>query len=177
VTRRTMCFTRGKVGAPFVDITRTVLRAALATVPLAIVPSNAIAQTGGETRYASGTAGASFGDGETAPAFGAALGFRMARRFGVELEIAYARKLDFTLDLCPPPLVCVVGGLCPVTGRTVSFLVDLVVDLPSPWRPVRPYALGGVGVGPLRQRYWRRCIQSAVDWKWPSLAGSAWERT
>jgi opacity protein-like surface antigen len=112
------------------------------------------AQSGTETRrYASGTAGASFGDGKTAPAFSAALGFEVTRRLAVEFDLAYARKLDFVLDLCPTPLVCVIGGQVPVTGRTVALTTNLMVDLPSAWRRVRPYVLGGVGAGHLRQRY------------------------
>ena len=72
------------------------------------------AQSGDESRKhaarASFTTGASFGDGETALGLAAALGFRVGDRLGLEFELAHARKLDFTIDLCPPPRVCVIGG-------------------------------------------------------------------
>jgi hypothetical protein len=104
-------------------------------------------------REASFTAGASFGDGETAIALTAALAFDAPRRLKWGFEIAYARKLDFTLDLCPPLRVCVIGGQLPVTGRTVSLLPFLSMDLsPATWR-LRTYVHGGIGVGHLRQRY------------------------
>jgi hypothetical protein len=104
-------------------------------------------------RHASFTAGASFGDGETALALSAGLGFRFSTRLGVEFEAAYARKLDFTLDLCPAPRVCVVGGRLPVTGRTVSLVPHLVIELLPASRRVRAYAQAGVGAGHVRQRY------------------------
>jgi hypothetical protein len=59
---------------------------------------------------ASFTAGASLGDGETALALSTGLGFRFSARLGLEFELAYARKLDFTLDLCLSTAVCVRGG-------------------------------------------------------------------
>ena len=101
---------------------------------------------------AAGTAGASFGDGETAPDFGAALSYWPTRRLGIEFELTYQRKLDFTIDLCPPPRVCILGGEFPVTGRTVSLLTNLVVPLHVGGR-VQPYVLAGVGATHLRQRY------------------------
>ncbi len=104
-------------------------------------------------REASFTAGTSFGDGETALALTAALAFDATARFGWGFEIAYARKLDFTLDLCPAPRVCVIGGQLPVTGRTVSLMPFLSMDLsPATWR-LQTYVHGGIGVGHLRQRY------------------------
>ena len=130
--------------------------ASVFAVALALfLPSSVRAQSAGEThRQASFTAGASFGDGETAPALSAALAFDLAKHAGVELELAYARKLDFTLDLCPSPRVCVLGGHVPVTGRTVALTANLVVDLPTTWSRLRPYLVAGVGVAHLRQRYW-----------------------
>jgi hypothetical protein len=104
-------------------------------------------------RRASFTAGASLGDGDTALALSAALGFRVAPRASLEFAIDYARRLDFTLDLCPAPRVCVVGGTRPVTGRTVSIAPHLVIELLAPSRRVRAYAAAGVGGGHVRQRY------------------------
>src|SRR3989337_1608888 len=74
---------------------------------------------------ASFSAGASFGDGGTAVALSAGLRFGFSTRFGLEVEAAYARKLDFTIDLCPAPRICVLGGQLPVTGRTVSLIPHL----------------------------------------------------
>jgi hypothetical protein len=102
---------------------------------------------------ASFTAGASFGDGETALALSAALGLELSPRLGLEFELAYGRKLDFTLDICPAPLVCVLGGQLPVTGRTVSLVPHLVIELLPATRRVRAYAQAGVGAGHVRQRY------------------------
>lgn len=96
--------------------------------------------------------GVSLGDGEPAPAISATLGW-YARHLGVEFELTYARKLDFTLDLCPSPQVCVIGGKIPVTGRTVMLIPHLVFDLASPAKRVRPYVVAGVGFGHLRQWY------------------------
>lgn len=104
-------------------------------------------------RDASFTAGASFGDGKTAPALSAGMRFRLADRLGLEVELAYARKLDFTLDLCPAPLVCVRGGRLPVTGRTVSLVPHLTIELLPPSARVRAYAQAGAGAGHVRQRY------------------------
>jgi hypothetical protein len=104
-------------------------------------------------RRASFTAGASFGDGETALASSLALDFRLTRRLGLEFELAHARKLDFTLDLCPAPLVCVRGGRLPVTGRTVSLVPHVVLELLPAARRLGAYALAGLGGGHVRQRY------------------------
>jgi opacity protein-like surface antigen len=101
---------------------------------------------------ASGTAGWSLGDGGTAPSFGLALSYWPARRVGVEFELAYSKNLEFILDLCPPPLVCVFGGQVPVKGRTLSLIPHLVVE-PTDWERFHPYVLAGVGFGHLRQRY------------------------
>jgi hypothetical protein len=99
------------------------------------------------------TAGASLGDGDPALALSAGLGVRLSRRLGLEFELAYARALDFTLDLCPAPLVCVLGGRFPVTGRTVSLVPYLVVELLPPSSRWRVHVLAGVGAGHVRQRY------------------------
>jgi opacity protein-like surface antigen len=101
---------------------------------------------------ASGTAGWSTGDGGTVPSFGLALSYWPTRRVGVEFELAYSKNLDFTIDLCPPPLVCVLGGELPAKGRTLSLIPHLVVE-PTAWERFHPYALVGVGFGHLRQRY------------------------
>jgi opacity protein-like surface antigen len=104
-------------------------------------------------RRVSLTAGASFGDGETALAVSAGLGFRFSARLGLELELAYARKLDFTLDLCPAPRICVLGGQLPVTGRSVSLVPHLVMEL-LPMSPrLRAYVQAGAGAAHVRQRY------------------------
>jgi hypothetical protein len=104
-------------------------------------------------RRASFAAGASFGDGETAPALSAGLTFALSRRVGLEFELAYARKLDFTLDLCPAPLQCVLGGQLPVTGRTVSLVPHLLIELFPASSRLSVYAQAGVGGGHVRQRY------------------------
>jgi len=104
-------------------------------------------------RRASFIGGASFGDGETAPALSAALGFWFSPRIGLEFELAHARKLDFTLDLCPAPLVCVRGGQFPVIGRSVSLVPHVVFELLPGSQRLRAYAQAGVGAGHVRQRY------------------------
>ncbi len=112
---------------------------------------------GPEERYgrrASLMSGASAGDGGTALALTAALGFRLADRVGVEFELTYARKLDFAIDLCPPPRVCIIGGQVPVTGRTVSLLPQVTFELLPASSRLRAYAQAGAGAGHLRQRYW-----------------------
>ncbi len=122
-------------------------------VSLAIVPPLGAQSREELDQRASFTAGASFGDGETALASSAALAFHFFPRLGLEFELAHARKLDFTLDLCPAPLVCVRGGQLPVTGRTVSFVPHLVVELLPLSHRLRVYAQAGVGAGHVRQRY------------------------
>jgi opacity protein-like surface antigen len=101
---------------------------------------------------ASGTAGASFGAGGIAPSFGLALSYWPSRRVGIEFELAYSRNLEFTLDLCPAPLVCILGGQLPVEGRSLSLVPHLVLE-PTTWERVHPYAVAGVGLAHLRQRY------------------------
>lgn len=112
------------------------------------------------SRHASFMSGASFGDGETALALSAGLGWTLSPRIGFEFELAYARKLDFTFDVCPSPRVCVRGGQLPVIGRTVSLVPHLVLDL-RPHARVRPYVQAGVGMGHVRQRYWDPPLASA----------------
>jgi hypothetical protein len=104
-------------------------------------------------RHASFSAGASFGDGEAALALSATVGFPLFSRLGVEFELAYARQLEFTLDLCPAPRVCVIGGQFPVTGRTVSLVPHLVLELLPASRRLRAYVQAGIGAGHIRQRY------------------------
>jgi hypothetical protein len=99
------------------------------------------------------TAGASFGDGDTALALSAGLVFRLADRIGLDVEAAYARKLDFALDLGPPPRLCVIGGQVPVTGRTVSLVPQLVVHVLPQSRRLRAYLQADIGAGHVRQRY------------------------
>lgn len=112
------------------------------------------AQTGEPLRRtASFMAGTSSGDGGTKLALSAALGGRLRSRLGLEVELAYARALDFTLDLCPPPLLCIIGGRIPVTGRTVSLVPQATFDLLPPGRRVRAFVQGGFGAGHVRQRY------------------------
>ncbi len=127
---------------------------ALAALALLALASPLGAQgTDEPTRRASFTAGVSLGDGEPALASTASLAFQFTRRFSVEFELAHARKLDFTLDLCPAPLVCVLGGRVPVTGRTVSIVPHLAIELLPGARRVHAYATAGVGGGHVRQRY------------------------
>jgi hypothetical protein len=108
----------------------------------------------GGRRRASLTVGSSFGDGETALALSAALGFQFSRRGGLEIEAAHARALDFALDLCPPPRVCIIGGRSPVTGRTVSLVPHLTIELTPTSGWMRVYLQAGAGVGHVRQRWW-----------------------
>jgi opacity protein-like surface antigen len=104
-------------------------------------------------KRASFMSGASFGDGDTALALSAGLGFAFSPRWGLDFEIAYARKLDFVLDVCPSPLVCIWGGQIPVTGRTVSLVPHLVFELLPASGRFRVYAQAGAGAGHVRQRY------------------------
>jgi opacity protein-like surface antigen len=104
------------------------------------------------TGRASGTVGASFGNGGVTPSFAAALSYWPTNRVGIEFELAYSRNLEFNLDLCPPPLICILGGRWPVKGRTLSLIPHVVVEPPIGLR-VRPYLLAGVGLAHLRQRY------------------------
>ncbi|HEU4890701.1 MAG TPA: hypothetical protein VFT47_04075 [Vicinamibacterales bacterium] len=105
-------------------------------------------------RNASFTLGASFGDGGTALASTIGVGIGWRSRLGIDVELAHARKLDFTIDLCPPPRVCVIGGQRPVVGRTVSLVPQLTIRLTPASAHVRMYAVGGVGLGHIRQRYY-----------------------
>lgn len=120
---------------------------------LAIAPAVGAQSRGPGRRHASFTVGASLGDGETALALTAGLGFQFSSRLALEVGLAYARKLDFTLEHCPPPRVCVRGGQLPVTGRTVSLVPHLAVDLLPRLRRIRVYAQIGIGAGHVRQRY------------------------
>ena len=126
------------------------LKVATCVLLLVLAGAPLHAQGGDESRKhaarASFTTGASFGDGETALGLAAALGFRVGDRLGLEFELAHARKLDFTIDLCPPPRVCVIGGQLPVTGRTVT----LVPPRPGTSAPVIQAA--GVRTGGHRRR-------------------------
>lgn len=108
----------------------------------------------GRARRAAFTTGASFGDGGSALALSAVLGTGFRGRVGLELEAAYARRQDFTIDLCPPPRVCVIGGRLPVTGRTLALVPQLTLELLPPRRRVRAYVQAGAGAGHVRQRYW-----------------------
>ena len=125
----------------------------VALVSLAGAPALCAQSRDEPGRLASFTAGASLGDGDTALALSAGLGFRLSHRLGLEFEAAYARKLDFTIDLCPAPRVCVIGGQLPVTGRTVSLIPHLRFELLPASRGLRAYAQMGVGAGHVRQRY------------------------
>jgi opacity protein-like surface antigen len=104
-------------------------------------------------RTASFTLGASFGDGGTALASTIGLGFAVSSRLGAGVELSHARKLDFTIDLCPAPRVCVVGGRLPVTGRALSLVPHLTVQLMPASSRMQLYALAGAGLGHIRQRY------------------------
>jgi opacity protein-like surface antigen len=111
------------------------------------------AQTVPGTRLrATGGAGVSLGDGSPSLALDAALSYDLTRLFAVEFDLMYARNLAFTLDLCPPPLVCILGGHMPVKGRTVALLASARLASPV-WRRVRVYALAGAGAAHVRQRH------------------------
>jgi hypothetical protein len=126
--------------------------AAVAIVSLAIAPPLLGQSRHEQGQMASFAAGGSFGDGDTALALSAGLAFRLSHRLRMDVELAHARKLDFTLDLCPPPRLCVLGGQVPVTGRTVSLVPHLVVDL-LPESRLGAYVQFGIGAGHVRQRY------------------------
>jgi hypothetical protein len=117
------------------------------------------------------TVGASFGDGGTAPASTVGLGFGWPSRLGVDVELSHARKLDFVIDLCPPPRVCIIGGQLPVVGRTVSLVPHLTIRLTPASAHLRMYALGGVGVGHMRQRYF--LLPAGVGGDRPELTRSS----
>jgi hypothetical protein len=127
--------------------------AVVSAVPLMLAGTLDAQSRAEPDNHASVTAGASFGDGGTALALSAGLRFGFSTRVGLEVEAAYARKLDFTLDLCPAPRVCVLGGRLPVTGRTVSLVPHLALELLPPSRAVQAYVVAGAGAGHVRQRY------------------------
>jgi opacity protein-like surface antigen len=114
-------------------------------------------------RNGSFTLGASFGDGGTALASTIGLGFWWSSRLGLDTELSHARKLDFTIDLCPPPRVCVIGGQLPVIGRTLSLVPHLTVQLTPASARLRVYALAGIGLGHVRQRYFLVPSSSGAD--------------
>lgn len=99
------------------------------------------------------TTGVSTGDGDTALAMSAALGFDLLPRLAIEFELAYARRLDFTLDYAPPPDSGMAAAQVPVTGRTVSLVPHARIELGPVRGPLRVYAVAGVGAGQVRQRY------------------------
>jgi hypothetical protein len=122
-------------------------------------------------RNASLTLGASFGDGGTALASTLGLGIGWPSRLGVDVELSHARKLDFFIDLCPPPRVCVIGGQLPVVGRAVSLVPHLTIQMTPAAARVRLYALGGLGLGHIRQRYF--LLPAGVDGDRPELTRSS----
>ena len=124
----------------------------------------------GPERHASFTLGASFGDGATALASTIGLGIGWFSRLGFDVELSHARKLDFTIDLCPSPRVCVIGGQLPVTGRTLSLVPHLTVRLMPASTRVQVYALAGVGIGHIRQRYF--LVPSSFDGDQPEFTRS-----
>ena len=119
---------------------------------------------------ASFSMGASFGDGGTALASAIGAGVRWPSRLGIAVELSHARKLDFTIDLCPPPRVCVIGGRRPVTGRTLALVPHVTVDLLPSSARVRLYGLAGVGAGHVRQRYF--LVPAAFSADQPELTRS-----
>jgi hypothetical protein len=134
---------------------RLALDAGLVALFSLLLASTGFAQEREERpRRAAFTTAASFGDGETALALSAVLGFAFSDRVGLELEAAYARRQDFTIDLCPPPRVCIIGGRLPVTGRTLALVPQVTLELLPPRHRVRAYVQAGAGAGHVRQRYW-----------------------
>lgn len=102
---------------------------------------------------ASFTVGSSSGDGDTALATALGMGLRLPSRLGIDLELSHARALDFIIDLCPQPRVCVIGGRLPVTGRTLSLVPHLTAHLLPRSNRGTVYAVAGAGVGHIRQHY------------------------
>jgi hypothetical protein len=137
--------------------------AVLAAVSLVLAEPSSAQSRGNPDRHASFTAGASLGDGETALALSTGLRFGLSTRVGLDVEVAYARRLDFTLDLCPAPRICVLGGQLPVTGRTVSLVPHLALELTPPSRAIRAYVEAGVGAGHVRQRYFSPVFASGAE--------------
>jgi hypothetical protein len=114
-------------------------------------------------REVSFTAGTSLGDGGPALALAAGLAFRWGDRLGILFELAYARKLKFEIDLCPPPRVCVLGGAVPGIGRTLALVPHVAFDLLPSARRMRLVVLGGAGAGHVRQRYFVGPLNGAPE--------------
>jgi hypothetical protein len=139
---------------------------------LALAPELGAQSRVDRARQASFTAGASFGDGGTAPALSAAMRVPLSDRVGLEVEFAHARRLEFTLDLCPAPLVCVRGGHLPVTGRTISLVPHVVFEVLPASSRVHAYALAGAGAGHVRQRYFTTPPAGGVELTRSSLTAA-----
>lgn len=127
--------------------------AAVAILLFVVSPPLRAERREGRAMEAFFTTGASSGDGGTALALSTGLRAMFSSRAGVEVEIAHARRLDFTLEVCPAPLVCVAGGQIPVTGRTLSLVPHLVIQLLPASQRLQAYVQAGVGAGHVRQRY------------------------
>jgi hypothetical protein len=115
--------------------------------------------------------GASLGDGGTALASTLELDVPVSSRFAVGVEAAHARSLDFALDLCPPPLVCIRGGRLPVTGRTVALIPHVKFEV-LPRSRVRLSLQGGVGGGHVRQRWVDAAFTPGIEFTRSSLTAA-----
>ena len=158
--------------SPGFFITRRTIRAAH-LLALLIASATAAAAQGAapaHRREIGFAAGAAAGDGGAALASALDLAVSLSPRLGIAVEFAHARKLDFTLDLCPPPRLCIRGGRLPVTGRTVSLVPHLRTELLGARHQVRVHVQAGIGAGHVRQRWFDSpSPQSPIEYTRSSL--------
>jgi opacity protein-like surface antigen len=126
----------------------------------------------------SSTVGASLGDGGSAAEVGGAVGYRVNRFAGFELEITYVPSLDFggrraaasegvvtycasvvpQMDPGPPAGCFVQPGIYPpvsvrTSGHALTFTTNFVGEIPSTVSWLRPYVVAGGGVGSVSERF------------------------
>lgn len=142
-------------GPPGFFITRRTIGAAHLLAVLIATATAAAAQGAAPAhrREIGFAAGASAGEGGAALASALDLAVSLSPRFGIAVELAHARTLDFTLDLCPPPRLCIRGGRLPVTGRAVSLVPHVRTELLGVRHKVRVHVQAGIGAGHVRQRW------------------------
>lgn len=134
---------------------------------LVLVAGDAFAQPPPDTgaRF-SGFIGGSFGDGDTTVAIGAAVGFRVTRYVGWELEWAYIPSLDLvdtddprilatgqtTFTVAPGLIIPFIFPPFRVSGRAITFLSNFVAEFPTAVHWLRPYLLAGGGLANVSQQ-------------------------